>query len=544
MPSMNARSTRRPPSGLSGLSRPKYSSLVSRSSSTLSPSSTLQVEAGVDAERGAVGEREAVAVAQADLQVRLGRERGMQAVEELEVVHGGDDSVTARELEGHRQRRAAQTRVRAAPHHARRRPRRARARGRSARATACSSSRVRDVHAALGLDAAARAAQQPLRRSTARTRSTCATSAVDLETKWVERSMKEMGLDEERLEYLLWDRVLHRELTSSGKPRLVTKTPNDVFIADRIKDRLAGREADLPAPPPRRDRQVPPGLPGDDADDDKNVDLIRRYCEALEAARQNYDGVTIRYEELTADPEATLRRVCDAPGRAVRAGDARVRRPGPRPLQVRAGRLAGQDQDRPGAGRRAAAAARTIPEPLRPIAATWGYLPQPAATPTPERSRRRRLLGPLAVALHRAVCALLAAPPGATQPQPGPVRFLLAHAWGMGGTIRTTSTSPPSWPAGTRWRSSASCAGARSRSSRCPTCRVRALARPARAAGALLDRVPSLLIHPEDYATRGAACAPTSRCCAGCARCAAACWSPRGPRSTCSPRGSRTASVT
>ena len=58
---------------------------------------------------------------------------------------------------------------------------------------------------------------------------------VDLETKWVERSMKEMGLDEERLEYLLWDRVLHRELSGSGKPRLVTKTPNDVFIADRIK---------------------------------------------------------------------------------------------------------------------------------------------------------------------------------------------------------------------------------------------------------------------------------------------------------------------
>ena len=51
--------------------------------------------------------------------------------------------------------------------------------------------------------------------------------------------MKEMGLDEERLEYLLWDRVLHRELAGSGKPRLVTKTPNDVFIADRIK--TAGR---------------------------------------------------------------------------------------------------------------------------------------------------------------------------------------------------------------------------------------------------------------------------------------------------------------
>jgi len=59
--------------------------------------------------------------------------------------------------------------------------------------------------------------------------------SVGLDAKWVERSMKEMGLDQEKLEYLLWDRVLQRELTGSGKPRLVTKTPNDVFIADRIK---------------------------------------------------------------------------------------------------------------------------------------------------------------------------------------------------------------------------------------------------------------------------------------------------------------------
>ena len=80
--------------------------------------------------------------------------------------------------------------------------------------------------------------------------------SVDLDAKWVERSMKEMGLDQEQLEYLLWDRVLQRELAGSGKPRLVTKTPNDVFIADRIKTVLARREADLPAAPPGRDRRA------------------------------------------------------------------------------------------------------------------------------------------------------------------------------------------------------------------------------------------------------------------------------------------------
>src|ERR1044072_6634386 len=60
--------------------------------------------------------------------------------------------------------------------------------------------------------------------------------SVNLAAKWAEGSMKEMGLDQRRLEYQLWVSVLPRELVSSGKPRLVTKTPNDVFIADRIME--------------------------------------------------------------------------------------------------------------------------------------------------------------------------------------------------------------------------------------------------------------------------------------------------------------------
>ena len=49
-------------------------------------------------------------------------------------------------------------------------------------------------------------------------------------------ALKEIGLDEKSLQELLWDRVLHRELAESGKRLIVNKTPNDVFIADRIKE--------------------------------------------------------------------------------------------------------------------------------------------------------------------------------------------------------------------------------------------------------------------------------------------------------------------
>jgi glycosyltransferase involved in cell wall biosynthesis len=56
-------------------------------------------------------------------------------------------------------------------------------------------------------------------------------------------------------------------------------------------------------------------------------------------------------------------------------------------------------------------------------------------------SRRRRLLGPLAVTLHRIALRLASLlPRGRATKTAGPVRFLLAHAWGMGGTIRTTLT--------------------------------------------------------------------------------------------------------
>ena len=133
--------------------------------------------------------------------------------------------------------------------------------------------------------------------------------SVNLDAKWSERSLKEMGLDQKGLEYLLWDRVLHRELAASGKPFIVDKTPNNVFIVDRLKECWPdARFIHLlrhPASIARSRKEMNP-----DVEDEKNVDLIRRYCESLEKARQTYEGVTVRYEELTTDPEATMRKVC------------------------------------------------------------------------------------------------------------------------------------------------------------------------------------------------------------------------------------------
>jgi len=134
--------------------------------------------------------------------------------------------------------------------------------------------------------------------------------SVNFDERVAKRSMKEMGLNEERLEYLLWDRILHRELVRSGKPLLVTKTPNDVYIADRLKKCWPkSKMVFLIRHPAMIARSRLAARPG--RDEERNTEIIRNYCNALERARQSYEGPTIRYEDLTTDPTTALTTVCD-----------------------------------------------------------------------------------------------------------------------------------------------------------------------------------------------------------------------------------------
>lgn len=122
-------------------------------------------------------------------------------------------------------------------------------------------------------------------------------------------------------------------------------------------------------------------------------------------------------------------------------------------------------------------------------------------------SRRRRLLGAPAVALHRAVLAALTLAigrRGRAVPHGGPVRFWLAHAWGFGGTIRTTLTLSGALARAGHDVQIVSVLRRRERPffALPEGVAVRALEdrrAPTRAARAL-GRLPSLLIHPEDYA--------------------------------------------
>ena len=197
--------------------------------------------------------------------------------------------------------------------------------------------------------------------------------SVNLDRKWSERSMKEMGFDADTLRYLLWDRILHRELSGSGKPIIADKTPNNVFIADHLRAAWPdARFIFLLRHPAAIAESRKNWFKGDNYDEEQNHDLIRRYCEALEESRQRYDGITVRYEELTEAPERITREICQflgidwEPGMLEYGSKEHGR--------YKSGLGDWSEKIKSGEVQKAKPPPPETPEPLRPIAAKWGYL--------------------------------------------------------------------------------------------------------------------------------------------------------------------------
>ena len=187
---------------------------------------------------------------------------------------------------------------------------------------------------------------------------------VKVKTDYAAKALGEIGLEEQHLRFLLWDRLLHRELTAARKEILVNKTPNDVFIADLIATCWPdARFIYLLRHPGAIARSRQETRPQDTPE--RNARMVLRYGNAIEAARAAHPGVTVRYEELTSDPRAATERICTFLGvpweptmlEYGRFDHGRMK-PGPR-------RLEAEDQVRRGAGGRPAAAARGDP----PVAA-------------------------------------------------------------------------------------------------------------------------------------------------------------------------------
>lgn len=123
-------------------------------------------------------------------------------------------------------------------------------------------------------------------------------------------AIKALDLAPRDLENLLWDRVLHLELSKAQKSVLVDKTPYNTILWRRINDSWPqARYIFLERHPLRIFESLATSRP--DVDVAEHYDNVNKYTQALARARAALPGPTVRYEDLTADPERVVRALCE-----------------------------------------------------------------------------------------------------------------------------------------------------------------------------------------------------------------------------------------
>lgn len=195
---------------------------------------------------------------------------------------------------------------------------------------------------------------------------------VTLTTTLARRAMAVLDLSRSDLEHLLWDRVMHRELVRSGKSYLVDKTPSNAFSHRRIAACWPdARFVFLLRHPAAIARSWHDSKPGERARHEAALDALR-YMTAVERARTDLDGLTVRYEDLTADPEGQTRRICEFLGLEWEPAMLDYDEPG---LIFQKG--LGDWQDKIRSGRvhpaRPLPPEDEVPEELLPVCRAWGY---------------------------------------------------------------------------------------------------------------------------------------------------------------------------
>jgi hypothetical protein len=195
-------------------------------------------------------------------------------------------------------------------------------------------------------------------------------------TPLAEKAMAAVGHNRADLEHLLWDRVLHRELVRSGKRFVVDKTPANAFAFQRIATCWPdARYIFLLRHPVSIATSWHEASPDKRSFEEAVADSLR-YMKAVQRARKALTGHTVRYEDLTDDPERETRAICEFLGLPweagmLRYGDQAVLQKGLGDWKdkIRSGSV------QPG---RSLPDAEQIPEALKPMCENWGYLPRPA----------------------------------------------------------------------------------------------------------------------------------------------------------------------
>jgi hypothetical protein len=215
--------------------------------------------------------------------------------------------------------------------------------------------------------------------------------AVRAETRWIKASLEALGLTTDDVENMLWDRLLADALARSGKPTVVVKTPANVLIWRRIADIWPdARFIFLLRHPAAVVASLckswdPDWHNGQAGTPDKVINYLLRRMGQVEEARGALPGLSVRYEELTANPAEVSRRICEFLGVRFEPGmleygkfDSRFARGlGDTSAKIRSGRVQAAAP---------APQASEVPEALKEMCIAWGYL-----DPAPGTGQRNRL---------------------------------------------------------------------------------------------------------------------------------------------------------
>lgn len=203
-------------------------------------------------------------------------------------------------------------------------------------------------------------------------------------------SMEAMGLDARQAEYLLWDRLLHRLLQASGKHTIVDKTPANALRWQRLAEcwpqarfiflvRHPGHVLDsmlAAAQGPLGQELKQRFGEGNErwGNPESAQDMLLPQLAGVVQARQALPGLTVRYEELTAEPARVTAGICRFLGLEWEPEMLDYGRVDHGPFRV----FLGDNSERIHSGRiqasRALPPAETVPPRLREMCSTLGYL--------------------------------------------------------------------------------------------------------------------------------------------------------------------------
>lgn len=143
---------------------------------------------------------------------------------------------------------------------------------------------------------------------------------VELTSEYVRLAMDVAGLGQLELRHLMWDRVFHEQLTCSGKDILVDKTPGNLLLWQELLRCWPEARFIFLVRNPAHILASALDNRSEAQSAEHVTQLVIKYLALLGQARGELHGLTIRYEQLTTNPEETTQGVCDYLGVAWEPG--------------------------------------------------------------------------------------------------------------------------------------------------------------------------------------------------------------------------------